>query len=111
MRDFKKDSSAQVARFGRDKRERGTKPSFEERRPRSQRDAADAEQTPTKRASYNPRFTADNRPMESRTSERRGGGYGDKPFKKSYAEGGSGERREFGGEKKPFKKSYGDRPS
>ncbi|MFI3282271.1 MAG: pseudouridine synthase [Rikenellaceae bacterium] len=128
MRDFKKDSSAQVARFGRDKRDRGSKPTFEERRPRSQRDAADEEQNrPAKRASYNPRFTADNRPMEQRTSERRSYGdgerksYGDKPFKKSFgekkpfkksfssSESGSSERRSYGD--KPFKKSFGDRPS
>ncbi len=106
MKDFKKDSSAQVSRFGRDKRDRGSKPSFEERRPRSQRDAADVEQKPEKRASYNPRFTADNRPMEPRPERK---SFGDKPFKKSFGEKKSYGEKSYGD--KPFKKSYGDRPS
>ncbi|MFI3302652.1 MAG: pseudouridine synthase [Rikenellaceae bacterium] len=123
MKDFKKDSSAQVARFGRDKRDRGSKPAFEERRPRLQRDATDGEQKTEKRASYNPRFTADNRPMEPR-GERRS--YGDRPggFKKSYGDKKPGGKRSFGdkpaygdserksyGDKPAFKKSYGDKPS
>ncbi len=122
MRDFKKDSSAQVARFGRDKRDRGSKPKFEERSPRSQRDAAGAEQSsPGKRASYNPRFTADNRPMESRGERKSYGGdrknYGEN---KSYGERKNfGERKSYGdkpfkkndGDRKPFAKSYSDRPS
>ncbi len=112
MKDFKKDSSAQVARFGRDKRDRGSKPTFEERRPRSQRDAAGEEQSaPAKRASYNPRFTADNRPMEQR-GERKS--YGDKPaFKKNFGDRPSysdGERKSYG-DKPAFKKSYGDKPA
>ncbi|MDE7068986.1 MAG: pseudouridine synthase [Alistipes sp.] len=60
MKDFKNDSASMLARFGRDKREQT------ERRPRSQRDAADSERFATERRprnSYNPNFTADNRPV------------------------------------------------
>ncbi len=88
MKDFKKDSSAQLSRFGRDKRKSGAKPKGEEQRPRLRRDATDGEQTsPTeRRASYNPRFTSDNRPAEGRTT----------PKRKEY-----GERKEYGA-KRPY---------
>ena len=69
MKDFKNDSTAVLSRFGRDKRARMVTATAErvERRPRSQRDAADSEPAnhehkPFRRASYNPHFTADNRP-------------------------------------------------
>ncbi len=69
MKDFKNDSTTVLSRFGRDKRQRTVTATAErvERRPRLQRDAADSEQPsddrkPVKRASYNPHFTADNRP-------------------------------------------------
>ena len=69
MKDFKNDSTAVLSRFGRDKRARMITATAEhvERRPRSQRDAADSEPAnheykPFRRASYNPHFTADNRP-------------------------------------------------
>lgn len=60
MKDFKNDSASLLARFGRDKREQA------ERRPRSQRDAADSERFAgdrRPRTSYNPNFTAENRPV------------------------------------------------
>ena len=70
MKDFKNDSTAVLSRFGRDKRARMVTATAErvERRPRSQRDAADSEPAnhehkPFRRASYNPHFTADNRPV------------------------------------------------
>lgn len=69
MKESKNDSTPVLARFGRDKRARMVKATAErvERRPRLQRDAADSEQTgyghkEQRRASYNPHFTADNRP-------------------------------------------------
>ena len=68
MKDFKNDSDTTLARFGRDKRARISSAERIERRPRLQRDAADSEQPsfenrPERRASYNPHFTADNRPV------------------------------------------------
>ena len=70
MKDLKNDSTAVLSRFGRDKRARMVTATAErvERRPRSQRDAADSEPAnhehkPFRRASYNPHFTADNRPV------------------------------------------------
>lgn len=64
MKEFKKDST--LARFGRDKRERTTTTTSErvERRPRVQRESNDSDfrQARTKRASFNPHFTEDNRP-------------------------------------------------
>lgn len=71
MRDFKKDSAPVLARFGRDKRTRTASDFSEERSERRQRnETSDREKsatTPRKRASFNPHFTADNRPVgESR---------------------------------------------
>ena len=70
MKDPKNDSTPVLERFGRDKRKRTVVATAErvERRPRLQRDAADSEQPsfenrPERRASYNPHFTADNRPV------------------------------------------------
>lgn len=69
MKDSKNDSTSVLSRFGRDKRTRTVTATAErvERRPRLQRDAADSEpadeeRRPARRASYNPHFTADNRP-------------------------------------------------
>ena len=69
MKDSKNDSAPVLERFARDKRKRTVIATAErvERRPRLQRDAADSEQPshsvrPEHRASYNPHFTADNRP-------------------------------------------------
>ena len=77
MKDFKNDST--LARFGRDKRERTTTKVAErvERRERPERDFAAAEsRTPrTKRASFNPHFTEDNRPNFEKPQR----SYGDRP--------------------------------
>lgn len=69
MKEEKNDSTSVLSRFGRDKRKRTVVATVErvERRPRLQRDAADSDQPsddrkPAERASYNPHFTADNRP-------------------------------------------------
>ena len=69
MKDQKNDSTPVLERFARDKRKRTVIATAErvERRPRLQRDAADSEQPshsyrPEHRASYNPNFTAENRP-------------------------------------------------
>ena len=101
MKNFKNDSTSTLARFGRDQRARTSSTTAErvERRPRLQREAGDADSAaqPARRASFNPHFTKDNRPVgESR--ERRP--YGDKP---RYGEGDKprfgGNRSRFGGDK------------
>lgn len=100
MKDHKNDSTPVLERFGRDKRKRTVTASAErvERRPRSPRDAADAEQPAYghKRASYNPNFTPDNRPK-----------FDDKPRRSSL-----GERTFRGGDKPRYgaKPHHGDKP-
>ncbi len=136
MRDFKKDSSAQdnLSRFGRDKREqRKSDNRSEERRPRSQRDAADSdysrpergerprfsdrsnggnrpERKSSERRSFNPNFSKDNRPMGSGRSDR-GERNDSSDRRKSYGDKPAyGERRDFGD--RPARKSFGgDKPS
>ncbi len=118
MRDFKKDSTDALSRFGRDRREERVTEKSVERRPRLQRDAADSEPRTPRRASYNPNFTDENRPKSSQGGDRKPFGerkqygerkeYGDrKPFgeRKQY-----GERKEYG-DRKPFgeRKQYGER--
>jgi len=79
MKDFKKDSTPALARFGRDPRTRNSSTATErvERRPRLQREAGDADnRAPRKRASFNPHFTEDNRPAGEPRAPRT---YGDKP--------------------------------
>ena len=125
MKDNKNDSTTILSRFGRDKRQRTVTATAErvERRPRLQRDAADSEQPssegPRERASYNPHFTADNRPAFDKPRRQ----FGDKP---AYGERKSGDkpryehrdgdkpRRQYGdkpayGERKFGDKKYGDR--
>ena len=109
MKENKNDSTAALSRFGRDKRVRTVTATAErvDRRPRSQRDAADAEHTPYerklgKRASYNPHFTADNRPVEPRRA------YGDKPAYGDRKPRTFGDRPS-GAERKPH--AYGDKPA
>ena len=119
MKDNKNDSTTVLSRFGRDKRQRTVTATAErvERRPRLQRDAADSEQPssegPRGRASYNPHFTADNRPAFDKPRRQ----FGDKP---AYGERKSGDkpryehrdgdkpRRQFGD--KP-RRQYGDKPA
>ena len=70
MKEFKNDSASAVARFGRDRRTHTADGASEhaERHPRSQREAAGSDRTPYagKRASFNPNFTADNRPAQQK---------------------------------------------
>lgn len=101
MKNFKNDSTSTLARFGRDQRARTSSTTAErvERRPRLQREAGDADPAaqPARRASFNPHFTKDNRPV-GENRERRP--YGDKP---RYGEGDKprfgGNRSRFGGDK------------
>lgn len=115
MKDSKNDSTPVLARFGRDKRARMVTATAErvERRPRLQRDAADSEQTgyehkPQRRASYNPHFTADNRPAfetPRRDSERPRRTYGDDDrshFTHDHRASQDGERP---------RRAYGDKPA
>ncbi len=84
MKDHKNDSTEVLARFGRDRRPRTAAHAAErvERRPRLQRDAADSEQEPrSRRASYNPNFTRDNRPAFDEKPRRTSGG--ERPFRGS----------------------------
>ncbi len=136
MKDFKNDSTDTLSRFGRDKRVRTTTATMErvERSPRPQRDAADSEQPSHRgRASYNPNFTADNRPAGEERPHRaygdrpaygdRGRTYGNKPAygerknddgNRSFADRGrtSGDKPAYG-QKRSFDgpKRYGDKPS
>ena len=106
MKDSKNDSTPVLERFARDKRKRTVIATAErvERRPRLQRDAADSEQPshsfrPEHRTSYNPNFTADNRPR----------------FEHPDRDGAERPRRTFGerdnryGEERP-QRSYGENP-
>ena len=111
MKDPKNDSTQVLERFGRDKRKRTVVATAErvERRPRLQRDAADSEQPssegPRGRASYNPHFTADNRPAFDKPRRQ----FGDKP---AYGERKSGDkpRYEHRDGDKP-RRQYGDKPA
>ncbi len=111
MKDNKNDSTTVLSRFGRDKRQRTVTATAErvERRPRLQRDAADSEQPssegPRGRASYNPHFTADNRPVFDKPRRQ----FGDKP---AYGERKSGDkpRYEHRDGDKP-RRQYGDKPA
>ncbi len=133
MKEFKNDSASAVARFGRDRRTHTADGASEhaERHPRSQREAAGSDRTPYagKRASFNPNFTADNRPVREDRPQRNyedRRSYGDKPaydrprrsFGDNDREGGA--RRGFGGrnnrEDRPQRnyedrRSYGDKPA
>ena len=64
MKDYNSDSTVVLDRFARDRRKRTTTAERIERRPGPRRDADDAprEHAP-RRASYNPHFTEDNRPV------------------------------------------------
>lgn len=111
MKDNKNDSTTVLSRFGRDKRQRTVTATAErvERRPRLQRDAADSEQPssegPRGRASYNPHFTADNRPAFDKPRRQ----FGDKP---AYGERKYGDkpRYEHRDGDKP-RRQYGDKPA
>ena len=115
MKDPKNDSTPVLERFGRDKRKRTVVATAErvERRPRLQRDAADSEQPsfenrPERRASYNPHFTADNRPVfEKPHYGDKSRGEGDRP-RRSYDD----RPRPYGDRQRQYDdkpRSYGDR--
>ncbi len=74
MKDYNSDSTAALDRFARDKRKRTTTAERIERRPGPRRDTDDTsrEHAP-RRASYNPHFTEDNRPVGERTRRPAGG--------------------------------------
>ncbi len=74
MKDYKSDSTEVLDRFARDKRKRTTTSERIERRPGPRRDADDTlgEHAP-RRASYNPHFTEDNRPVDERPRRSAGG--------------------------------------
>ncbi len=107
------DSSSALSRFARDKRVRTVTaaPERVERRPRTEKAQDgyrrdDKAARPTKRASYNPHFSEDNRPLFEQKEERR-------TSKFSAAGRGrtnNGERRTFGdkkqGAEKPFEKKF-----
>ncbi len=106
MKDQKNGSTAVLSRFGRDKRVRTVTASTErvERRPRLQRDATDSVQSSfgekPRRTSYNPHFTADNRPMF------------DKPHRGERSHGDEERpRRQFGEKPHGRKSAYGERKS
>ena len=121
MKDFKNDSTSVLTRFGRDKRQRTVTATAErvERRPRLQRDAADSEQPssegPRGRASYNPHFTADNRPAFDKPRRQ----FGDKPANCERKSGdkpryehrdGDKPRRQFGDKPAYGERKSGDKP-
>ena len=108
------DSTSTLARFGRDQRTRTSSTTAErvERRPRLQREAGDADSAaqPARRASFNPNFTRDNRPV-GETRERRS--CGDKPRygendKPRYGAGKYTPRGEGG--QPAEERRYGDKP-
>ena len=126
MKDSKNDSTPVLERFARDKRKRTVIATAErvERRPRLQRDAADSEQPsqpfrPGHRASYNPNFTADNRPRfehpdrDGAERPRRTFGGHDNRYGEERPQRNNGEREyrygRYGDEERP-QRAYGDRP-
>ena len=140
MKEFKNDTTATLSRFGRDKRTRMTSQNAErvERAPRREDGAERRERSsyadnttrygrydksedaggyrPRKRASYNPNFTEDNRPV-SESHDRQ---YGDsargssKPYRQNRYGGGSkrsyGDER-YGGDRKYTQNRYGGKPA
>ena len=123
MKDPKNDSAPVLERFRRDKRKRTVGATAErvERRPRLQRDAADSEQPsfenrPERRASYNPHFTADNRPVfekphygdKSRGEGDRPRPYGDRPRQYDDKPRSYGDRQRQDDDRP--RRSFGDKP-
>ncbi len=112
------DSSSALSRFGRDKRVRTVTAATErvERRPRTEKSdggrfgrterafgSQERGSKPAKRASYNPHFSEENRPLFEERTERKP--YGEKRGgeKKSFAE------KSFGGKKFGQKKNFGEK--
>ncbi len=118
MKNFNDDSSANLARFGRDKRTRMTAERVE-RRPRLQRDADDSA-APHPRASFNPNFTEDNR-IAGRQQDFHTEGdrkpFAHKPYgeRRTYGDKPGADRRSYGEHRasadRPYgERSYGDKP-
>ena len=105
MKDFKNDSDTTLARFGRDKRARISSAERIERRPRLQRDAADSEHSSDSRprASYNPNFTSDNRPVREDRAHR------DDSRRSGNRSFGSDDRRRDDAADREFKPRFSER--
>ena len=117
MKDNKNDSTTVLSRFGRDKRQRTVTATAErvERRPRLQRDAADSEQPssegPRGRASYNPHFTADNRPAFDKPRRSFGDErQGDRARSDERYRDGDKPRRQYGDKPAYGERKFGDKP-
>ena len=97
MKNFNSDSSSALSRFAKDKRLRAERTTTRSERTSSTRTTS-ARPERTKRASFNPNFTDDNRLKEGGESRRSGGFGGSKPQRSSF--GGErterGERKSFG---------------
>lgn len=110
MKEEKNDSTQVLSRFGRDKRQRTVTAAAErvERRPRLQREAADAEQPSgertERRASYNPHFTKDNRPAFDKPRRQ----FGEKPRYEGDKSRTYGDKPHYEGDKP--RRPFGDKP-
>ena len=137
MKDFKNDTTETLSRFGRDRRERINTQTVEhvERRPQREGDSANARYgsgrhghfndrnndnngyRPQKRASYNPNFTDDNRPVSesygrNRYNDDRGyNSYGDNRGKSSYGDERSSSKPRSGNRYGSGRPSYGEERS
>ena len=131
MKNYNTDSTANLSRFARDKRQRISSAERVERSPRPRREGDNEEQreprqrmtTTTKRSSYNPHFTADNRLRPE--YERRGRGNaereerGERSEKRDFrAKSGEGMRSKSGESRgrdnmrtKGGKPTYGEKPA
>ena len=124
MKNNNTDSTANLSRFARDKRQRISSPERVERTPRPRRDGGNEEftenrrparTTTAKRSSYNPHFTADNRlrpEYEGRGREERSFDHGEERRERGARGGYSNENR--GGSNyraKGDKPAFGKKPS
>ena len=119
MKDYNSDSTVVLDRFARDKRKRTTTAERIERRPGPRRDADDTprEHAP-RRASYNPHFTEDNRPVDERPRRPSGGSrYGEGRPSGPYRSRPDGPRSDrsggYGGERSAAEdrpRPYGKKP-
>lgn len=124
MKNYDTDSTANVSRFARDKRQRISSQERVERNPRPRREADDAgyrqgfgHKPAPKRASFNPNFTDDNRPLtqgkpyrSNRTQEERP----DRRFTASHhgSDGSDDSRRSYRyDDRRSSDRRYNDRPA
>ena len=105
MKDFKNDSDTTLARFGRDKRARISSAERIERPPLLQLLAADSEHSSDSRprASYNPNFTSDNRPVREDRAHR------DDSRRSGNRSFGSDDRRRNDAADREFKPRFSER--